>query len=302
MFAEDPSAGSRVSRGSTITLSVSAAEQVVVPKVVGKRAAAAVALLRQNGLKVETVTVTSQKHNGLVLSQSPAGGTRVTKGSTETIRISRGLVRVPNVVGQSRADGAAAIRGAKLVPSVFTVPSTQPKGTVVAQAPHAGKRVPQGSKVRLNVSKGAPPPPPPPPPPATGTVPDLTGVDQAQAQKRLNAAGFKAAVSYVVSDEPRDSVAKQAPAGGTTAKQGTRVTLNASRGPDPVALQIVPRVTGSSPAQARARLTAVGFKVQQLTQAVSTRSRNGVVVDEQPEGGQAIPARSTVTIYVGRFG
>ncbi len=304
VFAQDPSAGTRVTRGSAVTLSVSAAQQVVVPNVAGKTAADAVALLRQRGLNVQTATVTSRRGNGLVVSQSPAAGTTVAKGSTELIRVSRGLVRVPNVVGQRRADAVAAIRGAKLVPSAVTVPSTQPKGTVVAQAPGAGKRVPQGSKVRLNVSSGAPPAggsPPPPPPPASRAVPDLTGLSQAQAQKRLNAARFKAVVTYVTSDEPQESVVTQSPEGGTTAKQSTRVTINASLGPNPGERQSVPSVLRLSPDQATTRLRAAGFKVQQLTQLISNASQDGSVVDEQPAGGESVPAGSTVTIYVGRI-
>jgi beta-lactam-binding protein with PASTA domain len=41
--------------------------------------------------------------------------------------------------------------------------------------------------------------------------------------------------------------------------------------------------------------------VQLLSRKVSTRSQNGVVVDEQPAGGRKVPAGSTVTIYVGKF-
>jgi serine/threonine-protein kinase len=303
VFAEDPSAGAHVTRGSTVTLSVSSAAQVVVPDVVGMKAARAVAVLRAEGLDVQTASITSRKRNGLVVSQSPAAGASVAKGSTEVIRVSRGLVRVPNVVGQDRATAVAAIRGAKLVPSTVRVPSTQPKGTVVAQAPRGGTRVAQGSKVRLNISRGSPPAGgPPPPPPAQGrAVPKLVGLNQAEAQRRLNAAGFKAQVLYGDSDRPEQTVTAQSPDPGTRVPAGTRVKLVASRGPNPATQEQVPRVVGLTPAQATARLQDVGFEVQRLTQKVSTSRQDGVVVDVQPAGGSAAPAGSTVTIYVGRL-
>ena len=238
-------------------------------------------------------------------------GARVAHGSTVTLRVSRGLVTVPDTVGQSRDDAVAAVRGAGLKPKAFTVPSSQPKGQVVAQRPQGGKRVPGGSAVRLNVSSGStaavpppppppgPPPPPPPSKPATVTVPDVTGQQQDVAQKQLNAAGLKAGVVYVASDEVQGTVVSQAPEGGTTQKRGTRIQLNVSLGPRAV-VKGVPDVRNLDAGEARAKLEAAGFKVQTLPQGVSDPSQVGKVVDEQPAGGKNAPTGSVVTIYVGR--
>ena len=168
VFAEEPGAGTQVARKSVVKLSVSAANVVAVLNVVGNSATAATAELRAQGLAVGTSSVASSKPRGTVLSQSPAAGVKVAKGSTVVIRVSRGMVSVPDVVGQTRGTAVSAIRAAGLAPQAFTVPSAQPKGTVVSQSPQVGKRVPGGSKVRLNISSGqtsggVPPPPPPPP-------------------------------------------------------------------------------------------------------------------------------------------
>jgi beta-lactam-binding protein with PASTA domain len=311
VFAQRPHGGSRVTRGSNVTLSVSAAETVVVPDVVEKRAQEAVSTLRGKGLVVQTATVTSEKPSGTVLTQSPAAGESVGKGSTVQIRISRGLVLVPDVTGQSRSTAVSTLRGAGLVPSVVNVPSPEASGIVVAQRPLAGKRVPQGSGVQLNVSRGQAAPtttttgtsPPPPPPPAgatTRSVPDVTGERQEAAQRTLNGAGFKAGVVYVPSEEAQGTVVSQSPAGGLTRRTGTRIQLNVSLGPNSVTQKVVPDVLGLDPQAARARLSSAGFNVQTLSQKVSNPSQNGKVVDEQPAGGRRAPARSTVTIYVGR--
>jgi serine/threonine-protein kinase len=250
-----------------------------------------------------------------VLAQNPAAGKRIAAGSTVTLNVSRGLVTVPDTVGQSRNDAVAAVRGAGLKPKAFVVASSRPKGIVVAQKPAGGKRVPGGSPVRLNVSSGsstgaAPPPPPPPPPapppppppskPKTVTVPDVTGQQQDVAQKQLNTAGLKAGVVYVASDQPQGVVLAQAPTAGTTQKRGTRIQLNVSLGPTPGTLKGVPDVRNLDPAAARAKLSAAGFKVQTLSQGVTDSSQIGKVVDEQPAGGKNAPAGSIVTIYVGR--
>ena len=303
---QDPSPGADVVKDTVVTLTISAVQAEAVPNVVGQREAAAVSTLRAQGFQVQTTNVVSTKPSGTVIAQNPQVAARVGHGSTVTIRVSRGPVTVPDTVGQSRADAVAAISGAGLKPKVFTVPSSQPKGQVVAQKPLGGKRVAGGSTVRLNVSSGstaaAPPPPPPPPPskPATLTVPDVTGRQQDIAQKQLNAAGLKAGVVYVASDEPQGTVVSQAPEGGTTQKRGTRIQLNASLGPTPGTLKGVPDVRNLDPSAARAKLTAAGFRIQTLSQGVSDSSQVGKVVDEQPAGGRNAPAGSVVTIYVGR--
>jgi beta-lactam-binding protein with PASTA domain len=248
-------------------------------------------------------------------SASPSTRPSTITGSTVGSR-----AEVPNTVGKSRDDAVTAVRDAGLKPSAVTVSSSQPKGTVVAQNPDAGVSVLDGSTVRLNVSNGAgsgaapppppapapppppapaPPPPPPPAPPATASVPDLTGQQQHLAQRQLNAAGLKAGVVYLKSDEDRGTVLSQAPAGGATRARGTRIQLNVALGPRPGTLKGVPDVRNLDPAAARAKLTAAGFTVQTLRQPVSDRSQVGKVVDEQPRGRNA-PARSVVTIYVGR--
>src|SRR5204862_2924228 len=116
----------------TTTTTVSPAP-VAVPNVVGMTASAAAPLLQQKGLKVDKATVASRKTAGVVISQNPISGTRVARGSRVLINVSRGVVQVPNVIGFTRTNAVAAIRGAGLVPEAFTVPSTQKEGAVVDQ-------------------------------------------------------------------------------------------------------------------------------------------------------------------------
>ena len=54
--------------------------------------------------------------------------------------------------GLTQANAVAAIQTAGLVPVVIQVPSSQPKGTVIAQDPPRDQKVQHGAKVRINVS------------------------------------------------------------------------------------------------------------------------------------------------------
>ena len=53
-----------------------------------------------------------------MISQNPAAGTEVDRGTTVTITVSTGIeeVSVPNVVGLSRRDAPRQLRAAGLVP------------------------------------------------------------------------------------------------------------------------------------------------------------------------------------------
>ena len=307
VVAQDPGPGAEVTRSSVVTLTVSAVRTEPVPEVVGSTEAAAVKALEAKGFRVQTRNVVSRQKAGTVLAQRPAPGSRLARGSTVTVNISRGLVTVPDTIGQSRETAVAAVRGAGLEPRAFVVPSSQPEGTVLAQRPRAGVKVPGGATVRLNVSGGtasggAPPPPPPPPPapPATVTVPDVTGQQQDAAQRQLNSAGLKAGVVWVPSDEDEGTVVSQAPDGGTTQKRGSRIQLNVSLGPTPGDQRVVPKVVGLDPATATSRLEGAGFRVEILREPVSDSSQIGKVVDEQTAGGRRAPAGVAIVIYVGR--
>lgn len=307
VIAQNPRPGANVARRSVVRIAVSAQRTAAVPNVVGRRVAAAVAMLGANGLQVETASVVSKKAPGTVLGQSPAPGAQVAGGSTVVIRISRGLVTVPATVGQARDTAVAAVRGAGLVPKSVAVGSSQPKGTVVAQSPQAGKRVKPGTDVRLNISNGsaetgAAPPPPPPSGTSTVTVPDVTGQAQVSAQRQLNSAGLRVTLVYVPSNQPLGRVISQSPQADGSAKRNARVRIRASLGPNQVEQRVVPKLAGLGRDTAVSQLEAAGFKVQTLRQTVSEQAQVGKVVDEQPGGGTRAPAGSTVTIYLGRLG
>jgi beta-lactam-binding protein with PASTA domain len=306
VFAQDPGGGTEVAPHSRVALSVAALSLAQVPDVVGSKTSAALARLQAAGLTGQVTTVPAQPAAGVVVAESPAAGAKVAKGSTVSLKASRGPATVPDVRGQLAADAKGALRTAGLVPVEFQVPGTQPKGTVTAQKPLPNKKVPRGSKVRINVSTGS-----------TGgsgggagttttsapalqklTVPNVIGIQQSAAQRRLHDGGLRPRVKYVPSSRPMGVVNGQNPGGGTKVKKGSTVLLAVSRGPNP-SLTVVPDVSGKTQQAATTTLQNAGFKVQVLTVKPANPSQSGRVVDEQPAGTTRAPEGSTVTIYVG---
>jgi eukaryotic-like serine/threonine-protein kinase len=307
VFAQQPGGGTQVARRSPVTISVSGAQVTSVPNVVGVPTTVAVKRLKANGLGASTTSVASSKPAGTVLAQSPAAKASVSKGSTVALKISKGRTTVPDVVGQQVATARAALRGAGLVAAVFNVPSAQPKGTVVAQHPPANTKAARGSKVRINVSSGSSSPAPAAttgtttttPASSTVRVPNVVGLQQSAAQRRLNRAGLGSRVVYVASPKPADQVIDQGPAAGTQVRRGSRVRIDISLGPNPGPTTTVPDVVGQDPQTATATLQDAGFSVQTINVPVTDPSQAGTVVDEQPGGGTKAPQGSQVTIYVG---
>ena len=138
-------------------------------------------------------------------------------------------VAVPDVVGMTQQGARAALEQTGLkVGDVLTVQSaTSPVGTVVAQDPAAGAKVPENTVVSLTLAAQSTPTPPPP-----AAVPDVTGTDQAGAKQTLLNEGFV----VVVSQAPSASVAagtviSQVPVAGVVARTGASVTIVVSTGP-----------------------------------------------------------------------
>src|SRR5205807_9958249 len=93
---ESPAAGTSVAKGSAVNLVVStgapAPTQVAVPNVVGQTQAAATSAITSAGLTRGTVTQQSSTTvaSGSVISESPAAGADVVRGSAVNLVVSTG--------------------------------------------------------------------------------------------------------------------------------------------------------------------------------------------------------------------
>jgi beta-lactam-binding protein with PASTA domain len=137
--------------------------RTTVPDVVGMTREAADSALAAADLRTGTVTeqFSETVPAGTVISQNPAAGTRVRRGSAVDLAVSKGpeRVSVPDVVGMTEAAAEAALTTARLTVGNVTQEyhETVPAGTVISQNPAAGTSVAPGTAVDLVVSQGPTP-------------------------------------------------------------------------------------------------------------------------------------------------
>ena len=157
VVAQRPDPGTLYGEGGIVVLTIARDPQrAEVPDVTGLRLAQALERLRAAGLRGRSETIRSQQPRGRVIRQVPAAGTEVDKDQPVVVIVSAGRqqVAVPTLVGLTAEEATSRLTRDGFRTRVTRVPSTDPEGLVVAQAPRAGTQTPRGSVVRINVSQG----------------------------------------------------------------------------------------------------------------------------------------------------
>ena len=218
---QDPAGGSRVAKGSIVTLIVSSGPgSSVVPDLTNQPLSAAKKKLTDLGFTTteerETSDTVTENH---VIETRPTVGTSMDKGSSVTIVVSSGKQRVtvPKVTDLSQDEARSTLEALGF--QVTTTPketADQDPGTVLTQAPAANTKAAKGATVTLTVAKAPP----------EVDVPNVVGQGRLAAQQALQAAGFKVTlVPQTTNDKTQDlHVISQDPASGK-AKKGSTVTV-----------------------------------------------------------------------------
>ncbi|MGH2705761.1 MAG: protein kinase domain-containing protein [Actinomycetota bacterium] len=130
------------------------ASPVGVPSLSGTTYDAAAARLERAGLKPVRVEVASAASEDRVVGQDPAPGTKLTRGGTVKLLVSRGAgrnaVRVPDVQGHPLEDALAIVHSSGLAADVEG-DGDEAAGVVVGQAPAPGTEIATGDTVTLTV-------------------------------------------------------------------------------------------------------------------------------------------------------
>src|SRR4051812_16811957 len=114
VIRSNPSAGSQLDLGSTVTIIVSTGPpQVEVPNVVGQQLDDARSSLGDAGFRVTVTQQPSDQDPGTVLAQSPAGGSETDKGSSIALTVASKpeQVPVPDVTGETDTDAIRILSG-----------------------------------------------------------------------------------------------------------------------------------------------------------------------------------------------
>ena len=183
-------------------------------------------------------------------------------------------VPVPDVAGQSAADGQSALESAGLVAATEEQASTDVEaGIVIETSPPAGTEVDPGSTVTMTVSTG----------PSTIPVPDVTGQAAADAQAALEAEGFAVTMTEESSMEVEEGlVISTNPAAGIEVAPGTTVDMAVSTGPEDI---VVPEFIGLTIDEATTLAEEVGLTIT-FVEDPDAPDSDGIVVDQTPEPGE----------------
>ncbi|WP_368496352.1 Stk1 family PASTA domain-containing Ser/Thr kinase [Herbiconiux sp. A18JL235] len=266
-----------------------------VPGLAGSQPADAEATLGGLGFTTDQEpTASTDVPAGTVIGTDPGEGTSAPNGSNVTILVSSGPAIIPvptdKLAGQDEATARAALEAAP-----FTIADTQrrfdaevPAGTVIAALGADGNLLGETygelQPVTLIVSAGA--------------VPDVVGQTLEEAQATLSAVELTGVEgTHDFNDDIPDGQVYQAVPSTDPIRPGDSITLNISRGPEPVA---IPNVVGLTWDEARPQLEDAGFALS-YPPIGDIPGTGGLlkVTALSPNGGTSAPRGSTITVSLG---
>ena len=196
--------------------------EVTMPNLVGKNVSEANGMLRSRGLVLRVADrVYSDLPINLVVRQTPSAGLlmKVSQQAHVVLSLGQRQLEIPLLEGNSlRASRIELLRAGLQVGEVsaVTMPDA-PADTVVIQTPRpgAGAATP---RVDVLVSQGARE--------AAYVMPHLVGLNEIEAQHRLDVAGLRRKVNYIAAPQwPHGTVVDQAPLAGSRFSSAATIDL-----------------------------------------------------------------------------
>jgi serine/threonine-protein kinase len=195
--------------------------EVTMPNLVGKNVGEADTMLRSRGLVLRVADrVYSELPINVVVRQTPPAGLlmKVSQQAHVVLSLGQRQLQIPLLEGNSlRASRIELLRSGLQVGEVSAVTMTKPADEVVIQTPRpgAGAATP---RVDVLVSQG--------PREAAYVMPHLVGLNEADAQRRLDIAGLRRKVNYVTAPQwPHGSVIDQTPLAGSRLPGASTIEL-----------------------------------------------------------------------------
>lgn len=225
VIGTNPSGGTETERGATIEVVVSqGSEEFPVPPLIGENVDLARQRIVDAGLVVGTIEFRPDAESviDIVVDQNPSAGVEVGADTPVHLVVSSGPEEIvlPDLIDLPEREAITLLTDLDLKFSVNEAFSDSiAEGTVVETDPVGGSTVFSGDTVLLVVSLG----------PEPVTVPDLSGLNEGQAQTALETLGLNLNVSATrepVTDPAQAGlVQEQIPAADSTALPGDTVTV-----------------------------------------------------------------------------
>lgn len=222
IVGQDPIAGNEVLTGSIVKVKLSRGkEKITVPKLTDITLDQATFFLAKADLNVGEITrkYSDRANEDIVITQDPAAGEKVFKGTSVNLTVSKGPrpIRVPDVIGKTEQEAMSLISQQRLIAAKSDEFSDSVDvGRVIRQSPPAGTTAERGDTVSIVVSKG----------PEMVDIPNVVGLLQSEAKTQLESLGFIVQIKTGVSDPADyDKVVTQSPEAGQQGRKGSTVTI-----------------------------------------------------------------------------
>jgi eukaryotic-like serine/threonine-protein kinase len=156
VIAQDPPGGTQVVQGTKVRINVSSGPKPIgVPPVIGQSFDSANSELQAAGFKVSRLDVDSNQPKDTVVDQSPSPNTFAGKGSTVTLKVSKGpqTSAVPDVTSEDESQATSDLQASGFKVKVAhqdTNDATQ-DGIVLTQSPGGGSQAKPGATVTITV-------------------------------------------------------------------------------------------------------------------------------------------------------
>ncbi len=242
IIRQEPTAGSKVEKGSKITviLSLGAETEIkIMEELRGQNYQDALRYLEGQGMNPLPFEEFSDEYaEGQVIRTNPVAGTPLTEGQKVEVYYSTGPVikmeKVPDVVGLNYATAMKRLDdlGFENV-RIERRESNEDKDVVIAQSVPRYTEMDTTEEIVLTISKG--------PGIRKAVVPHVVGIPYKDAVKTLNDYGFtNVEEERVYSDKPENEVLHQSVSQGTEMDVNTKIILRVSMGPEPTEPEPVP--------------------------------------------------------------
>lgn len=272
-----------------------APEKIQVPNVMGKTVDNARADLSAKNFNPTVNPCHSPEQSvGRITTQRPQGGTMVLP-HRRTVTLCEGIgpeqIRVPDLDGRTVEEATVILQKAGLslgVQDTQEVDNQDDWGTII-DWDNQGSEVDPKTSINVTVGKK----------PAESPVSTVVNLKFSEARKLLEEQGFTVERVEEDSDKPADTVIRQNPPGGSSARDGSTVTLVVSNGNSIT----MPSLGGMTPDEAEEVLKSRGWEgdINEDKTPTGDQSKDGKIVGTSPQANSKISKDQSITLQVGEY-
>ena len=199
-------------------------------------------------------------------------------------------VTVPDIVGQTYEKAKSILNNKELgIKEVKREESDKyDEGIVTKQSPSKSKKVKKNSVIEVEISSGLKS--------EKLDIPDVIGLDEDEATKKLQKAGFKVKSRAEDSDAyPQGKVSSQSPDSSEKAGKGATITISISRGSSKVT---VPNLVGLTKEEAEKKLQNLGLSIGKVEEKQGESAAKGTIISQKTKADEKVSRGTKIDIVI----